>query len=361
MDVRSRKRNISQLDEINEPSPSATLHGAITNISPIKKGRMNTQFFDATLADSTSSVRLVGFSPQHQIQLNDLHKTNSPVELVDCVLKHSRQGQGYDVMLKSNTQIKSSSKKLDMGTIMSSTMESKPITLDTLNTLPQYDKVTVNVKVLQLLKTEEVGQDKKVKRDVLVADRTATAKLVLWEQHVNHLEEGKSYCLKHFHVKEFKSKKHLSMPKNDFSITLIDDLEDTVDEIPTDDEHTTIYNAIIIGVAELDNYRSCLQCRARVEPQTPPLGKCTRADCHMIQLFDMCPEQISTRVMLRHVTNEGIHSNITCSAYGNLVYQLTNLPKDHPITKADFLKSQIFHEIQFLTGKNIITFVLRQT
>ena len=27
-------------------------------------------YFDATLADMTSSVRLVGFTPQHQIQLN---------------------------------------------------------------------------------------------------------------------------------------------------------------------------------------------------------------------------------------------------------------------------------------------------
>lgn len=50
-----------------------------------------------------------------------MHKTNSPVELTNCVVKHSRQGQGYDVMLKSNTQIRKSSKKLDMETIMALT------------------------------------------------------------------------------------------------------------------------------------------------------------------------------------------------------------------------------------------------
>ena len=218
--------------------------------------------------------------------------------------------------------------------------------------------MSVNVKVLQLLQTEQVGQDKKLKRDVLIADHTATAKVVLWEQQVDSLEKGKSYTLKNVHVKEFKSKKHLSIPKNDFEITIINDLEDTVDEIQTDDEHTTLYNPQIIGVTDLDNYRSCLQCKARVEPQTPPLGKYTKEDC---QLYDLCQEQITVRVMLRHVNNEGDYSHITCSAYGDLVYQLVNLPKNHLLTKSDFLKPQKLHEIQILTGKNIVTFVLRQS
>ena len=65
-----------------------------------KRHRLVCRDSDATLADTTSKVRLVGFSPQQQILLNDLHKTGSPV-------------------------------------------------------VPQYEKVSVNVKVLQLFKTEE--------------------------------------------------------------------------------------------------------------------------------------------------------------------------------------------------------------
>ena len=203
----SRKRNITQLDEINEPTPSAIIHGAITSVSPIKKGRLNTQFFDATLADKTSSLRVVGCSHQQQIQLHELHKNKSPVELVDCVVKNSRQGQGYDIMLKSSTKIKLSPKKLDMETIMSSTLPSKQITLNSLTSLSQYDQVSVNIKVLQLQAVEEVDPDKKHKRDVIVSDQTASAKVVLWEEHVDSLQEGKSYLLKNFHVKELKPKK----------------------------------------------------------------------------------------------------------------------------------------------------------
>ena len=89
MDTKSRKRDISQLEEIDEPCTSINVHGAVTIISPIKKGR-KALFFDATLADTTSKVRLVGFTPQQQILLNDLHKTGSPVELTNCEVKHDK-------------------------------------------------------------------------------------------------------------------------------------------------------------------------------------------------------------------------------------------------------------------------------
>jgi hypothetical protein len=85
------------------------------------------------------------------------------------------------------------------------------------------------------------------------------------------------------------------------------------------------------------------------------------AHARLIQLYDLCLEQITARVMLRHVNNEGEYSRITCSVYGDLVYQLVNMPKNHPLTKSDFLKPQKLHEIQILTGKNIVTFVLRQS
>lgn len=126
-------------------------------LAPIKKGRLNTSYFDATLAHRTSSVRVVGFTPQHQIQLNDLHQAKSPVELVNCVVKYLHQGQGYDILLKSNTEIKSSLKKLDMEAIMSSSNPgSKPITLDLLSSNCQYDKVSVHGIVLKLKAIEEV-------------------------------------------------------------------------------------------------------------------------------------------------------------------------------------------------------------
>ena len=257
-------------------------------------------------------------------------------------------------MLKTNTQIYKSPKKIDTGTIMASTPETKTVTIDALPTLPQYEKISVDVKVLHLYNTEEVGADKKVKREVCIADHTAATRVVLWEQHVNALEEGKCYKLKNFHVKEFQLKKHLSMPKSDFEITEIDNIENTVTQPPDDEEHTVIKDVQIIGVHQLDSYKTCLQCKARVEPLTPPLGKCTNEDCKMIQLFDLCQDQTIARVLLRHQSQEGKWETTTCSAFGDVVYQLANIRNNEPISKADLLKGQKFQEVQFLTTKKII-------
>ena len=119
------------------------------------------------------------------------------------------------------------------------------------------------------------------------------------------------------------------MPKSDFEISPINNIENTVTPLPDDDEYTTIYNVKIVGVPQLDNYRSCLQCKARVEPLTPPLGKCTREDCMMMQLFDLCQDQLSARVLLRHINDKRQHNHVTCSAFGDMVYQLANLPNNH--------------------------------
>ena len=111
--------------------------------------------------------------------------------------------------------------------------------------MPIYDKVTVNIKVLKLFKPEQIGMDKKTKRDVSIADTTAIGKLVLWENHIDDLQEGKCYQLQNFYVKEFHSKRHLSMPKQDYLILPIDDFE-TIDTDPPDDEYTTITNVCIL-------------------------------------------------------------------------------------------------------------------
>ena len=43
---------------VNEPSSSATLHGVVTSLSPMKKGK-SCEYFDGSLSDETANI---GFS-----------------------------------------------------------------------------------------------------------------------------------------------------------------------------------------------------------------------------------------------------------------------------------------------------------
>ena len=172
-------------------------------------------------------------------------------------------------------------------------------------------KISANVKSFASFQ-HEVGQEKRVKRDALIADHTGYTKVVLWEHNINSLTEGKSYNLKNIYVREYQSNKHLSMPKSGFEICLIHDLPNTITPSSNNDDEqfTAISQVQVIGVPQVDIYRSCLQCKARVEPCTPPLGKCKKGECQMMQLFDLCPKQISTRVLLRCINQNG---NLTTS------------------------------------------------
>jgi len=71
-----RKQTIKEADNITDlekPMLNTSLHGAITSLSPIKKG-WKPLFFDRMLEDDTSKVRVVGFEADLQKKLNELYQ-----------------------------------------------------------------------------------------------------------------------------------------------------------------------------------------------------------------------------------------------------------------------------------------------
>lgn len=67
-----------------------------------------------------------------------------------------------------------------------------------------------------------------------------------------------------------------------------------------DNPQNEIVNAQIIGVPQLDTYKSCIRCKARVEPMTPPLGRCSKENCLLSQRYDFCPEQLTAKIIFTH-------------------------------------------------------------
>ena len=169
---------IENIDDVNGPKSSTSIHGAVVTLSPVKK-RWKSMFFDGMLADET---RLVGFHGMQQQKLNEYHQKNIPVEIANCEVKPARQGEGYEVIMKGSTQIKQSPKKLDVASLMADIAPaSKAVTLLAL------EEVTVDVKVVELKDETEVGG--RAKRDVSVADGSGTARVSVWEGYVNAMEK----------------------------------------------------------------------------------------------------------------------------------------------------------------------------
>lgn len=76
---------VDNLDEV-KTATNLTVHGAVTAISPVKKGRRSI-FFDGMLADNTSRLRMVRFNSVQQKQLQELHEKMASAQLVNCEVK----------------------------------------------------------------------------------------------------------------------------------------------------------------------------------------------------------------------------------------------------------------------------------
>ena len=275
-------------------------------------------------------------------KLQDYQQKQLPVQLINCEVKSSRYGEGYDVMLKSGSQIRESQRKIDVPSLMIETED--VITLDTLQQKELFQKVTVTIKVCEV--KDPITISEKSMQDVIIADKSSAARVALWEDNIGIMQQGSSYTLKNFVVRVFQSIKYLTMvgegaeliPIRDIGIVALQHSANT-------DSEVVLRDVTIVGVLHLDTLRACLNCKGRVEPQTPPLGKCSRPDCRMMQRYDLCAEVTMYK-------SDGQHKHIQVTAHGEQLQQIVG--KNNNLTADLLLKSPPMKSITIFKNRKIL-------
>ena len=75
------------------------------------------------------------------------------------------------------------------------------------------------VKVGDLSTVKKSGDGKELKKqDIMIGDDTGSCRLVLWDDDVNSLEKGKSYCLVNLGVRMYNSTKYLCYRYNNSNV-----------------------------------------------------------------------------------------------------------------------------------------------
>ena len=92
---------MESLDAVDKPVSSANIHGIVTSLSPIKKGRTR-NYFDGTVSDSTSKLRMVGFNVKQRTAINDFLERKEPIEIRDCQIQARR---GYRVVQRFSLRV----------------------------------------------------------------------------------------------------------------------------------------------------------------------------------------------------------------------------------------------------------------
>ena len=63
------------------------------------------------------------------------------------------------------------------------TSDSEPVTLSSLDNMDEFQRVTVNIKVLE--QKDETQVAGRANRDAFVADGSGTVRVSVWDEHVN--------------------------------------------------------------------------------------------------------------------------------------------------------------------------------
>ena len=100
------------------------------------------------------------------------------------------------------------------------------------------------------------------------------------------MELGRSYHLQNYVVRVYQSTKYLSRGES-AKLTAIEDIGGVVCGGDGKEEIVVLREVSVIGVPEMETFKACLKCKARVEPQSPPLGRCSKTGCTMLQRYDI--------------------------------------------------------------------------
>jgi len=346
----ARKRlfdEVDNFDSIDKPVSSANIHGIVTSLSPVTKGRKSV-YFDGTVSDGASNIRLVGFNSKQQKRMEDFMSKRQPVQLTDCEIKQARRGNKMEILLKANTTIGESPKKIEVLSVEFKDHTPSLVTLHELQGVDTYERVTVDVKVTRVSEVETVGTGKK-KQDVTIADGGGTAKVTLWEEHIGELRNNICYNLANFVVREWGGRKYLSIAR-DSTISCIGDIGD-VNEGDENEEIHELKNVQIVAVSQLDKYKACMRCKARVEPSSMEgFARCSKPECTMLQKFEFCTAQIAVKLLF--MANGKIYS---LSAYGKIVQDLAGVADyaqvtDEILLLLPMLKSITYNDANMVTN-----------
>ena len=180
----------------------------IHNVSLLKQSR-KTSYFTAELQTSANHVvRALLFSPKKRTLFSKHQNEKSPVKI--SKFKISTR-EGSDIIINNNTAMSPAKVSFSRQEICASTLS----TISSLQNVSLEQMVNLHSHVWQLSRVKMIssaGRSLKKREGVLI-DETNSIKVILWENHVDKLEEGRTYNLRNLQLKESHGDKYVNTPK----------------------------------------------------------------------------------------------------------------------------------------------------
>ena len=309
----SRKRKLEYLDvsDIGGPTEAATVSGIVTELSPVKVSRKNSQvkYFSGKVTDGKKTVRVVSFHPGLRNQMEKSRIEGSTVSIVNCQIKQATQvgSSDYEILASTRSTVEASPTKKfqlpqDLKLIDPDT--AADVELKDIRDLCVNQRVTVTVKVVEVMEPTSVTSKssmKLTKQDCLIADASYSSRIVLWEADIGKLQSDTSYKIENVTIRSYNDVKYLSLSEHAV-ITEISDIGEIAD-VDRDGQilgAAKVVEGEIIAVLNADEYRSCISCKGRVIDLTDFVGECTK--CGIKMKLSKCPLKKTAKVLVQSDT-----------------------------------------------------------
>ena len=232
---------------VADEAVSATIHGVLKELSPIKKSRSSAcNYYNGVLTDGEKEMRLVGFDCDSHAKLSGCCSSKEAVMFKKCQIKKARQSNDLELLVKSSTIVEKSPKKFKVETMVANE-NGMEMMVNKLGEVKNYQAVSVVVKVMRV-DVEEKLTNGKCKQDVIVADSTGSITCVLWEGDIGMMEEKRSYRLQNVCVNSFRGKKFLSVGKETCEVSEVSDIGEVDINFVSEDGLFHLEDVEIIGV-----------------------------------------------------------------------------------------------------------------
>ena len=190
-----RDWTVSEIEEAND----VCVHGIPQLVSPVKQSKSNkgVRYFEARVNDGKVARRVVSFDVGLQPAMKKAEEEKSAVALQNSKVKMSSTTHQLEVHLNKRSQVTASPRKFNVVDGFDTTTREVKIAdiadLAVNQTVEVVYKV-LEVKDVQVVKRKQSDAGKELrKQDVVIGDATKSCRLVLWEDDVNSVVEGKCY------------------------------------------------------------------------------------------------------------------------------------------------------------------------
>ena len=242
----------------------SSLEGYVHLLSKVRSARnTTTNFFDCRIQTGTNEVvRAVCYSPPKHVNLQQAYQNKSPIKITGVKSTPNKRyhTDSEEYAISKYAKITPSAVEFAYNDSLSNKLCSVSDALKK----DVYESMDLKVKVVKKEESNQVivkNQKSTYKCHCIVADKTNSIKLALWESCIDAVHTGKSYHIQTVTVRIFYDTKFLNTNES----TVINEIDDIKDMNLTSSEiQDKLFKGKVIAV-HIKSTASCLMCNTAID------------------------------------------------------------------------------------------------